>query len=82
MLDHLNGLFDDVVSGREYDSAQVRDSANIASTMIKVLRFEFDVYKHFAANRMPGVDLTNGPPPTYQPRSDFVGVPTRKPNVD
>lgn len=46
MLNKLKGLFDDVVSGREYDEKQVKNATNITDTMVKVLRFEFNVYKH------------------------------------
>lgn len=48
MLGKLHALFDDVTSGREYDEKQVKNATNLTDTMVKVLRFEFNVYKHFA----------------------------------
>ena len=50
MIGKLNTLFDDVMSGRDYDERQVKNATNLTGTMIKVLRFEFDIYKHFAAS--------------------------------
>lgn len=48
VLSKLKGLFDDVVSGRDYDEKQVKNATELTDTMVKVLRFEFNVYKHFA----------------------------------
>lgn len=48
MVGRLHSLFDDVMSGRDYDERKVKNATNLTNTMVKVLRFEFDVYKHFA----------------------------------
>lgn len=48
VVEKLNGLFDAVVSGGDYDDGQVRSAASLTNSMVKVLRFEFDVYKHFS----------------------------------
>ena len=47
MATDLKDLFDRVMSGQPYDDGQVRNATNLTNTIIKVLRFEFDVYKHF-----------------------------------
>lgn len=51
VVDKLNGLFEAVVSGGDYDDGQVRSAASLTNSMVKVLRFEFDVYKHFSGRQ-------------------------------
>jgi hypothetical protein len=47
VLSTLHTLFTTVTSGDDYNKDQVKSATNIANSMVKVLRFEFDVYKHF-----------------------------------
>lgn len=56
MATDLRDMFDRVMSGQPYDQAQVRNATNITNTIVKVLRFEFDVYKHFVKDteKRPG----------------------------
>jgi hypothetical protein len=56
MANDLRDLFDRVMSGQPYDTGQVRNATNLTNTIIKVLRFEFDVYKHFVRDtpNLPG----------------------------
>jgi hypothetical protein len=79
MLGGLNSLFEDVMSGKEYDAQQVKNASNLTNTMIKVLRFEFDVYKHFhQTGRVPTLKDLEEPSNRYKPRDDFTGTPWRK----
>jgi hypothetical protein len=83
ILGRLNGLFDDVMSGREYDVQQVKNATNLTNTIIKVLRFEFDVYKHFAEyGRTPDIAEPDELPNRYRPRNDYTGIPRHKSNLD
>jgi hypothetical protein len=43
----LRDQFDRVMSGKPYDEGQIKNATNLTNTIVKVLRFEFDVYKHF-----------------------------------
>lgn len=56
MASSLNDLFDRVMSGQPYDQGQVRNATVLTNTIVKVLRFEFDVYKHFVKDtpKRPG----------------------------
>lgn len=47
MATNLSNLFDRVMSGQTYDEKQIKNATNLTNTIVKVLRFEFDVYKHF-----------------------------------
>lgn len=47
IVNKLNALFGDVMSGRPYDKQQVKNATTLANTMVKIMRFEFDVYKRF-----------------------------------
>lgn len=47
VLSSLQTLFRTVTSGEEYNIDQVKAATGISNAMVKVLRFEFDVYKHF-----------------------------------
>ena len=83
MVGSLHGLFEDVMSGREYDAQQVKNATNITNTIVKVLRFEFDVYKHFSESaKIPNFKEPEEPPNQYKPRNDFTGVPRRKSSYD
>lgn len=64
MATNLRGLFDRVMSGSEYDPDQVKAATNLTNTIVKVLRFEFDVYKHFAQGNpgKPGRPLKESQP--------------------
>jgi hypothetical protein len=72
MTSDLKVLFDKVMLGMEYDEGQVKHATNLTGTIIKVLRFEFEIYKHFIANT-PG---RAGRPPAAQeaPREDTIAV--------
>jgi hypothetical protein len=48
MASGLRDLFDRVMSGKPYDQDQVKSATNLSNTIVKVLRFEFEVFKHFA----------------------------------
>ena len=81
MLGGLNSLFDTVMSGREYDARQVAAATNLSNTMIKVLKFEFEVYKHFSdVESLSGLDdpnLDDVRGEGYRPRDDYVGIPRK-----
>lgn len=47
VLKSLQTTFDLVASGKDYNKEQVKNMTNISNAMVKVLRFEFDVYKYF-----------------------------------
>jgi hypothetical protein len=53
VLGSLQTLFKVVMSGDEYNKEQVKSATNVSNAMVKVLRFEFDVYKYFN-NRTAG----------------------------
>lgn len=47
VLKSLQTTFDLGASGKDYNKEQVKNMTNISNAMVKVLRFEFDVYKYF-----------------------------------
>lgn len=47
MASGLHDLFGRVISGKPYNPEQIRSATVLTNTIVKVLRFEFDVYKHF-----------------------------------
>jgi hypothetical protein len=53
VLGSLQTLFKTVMSGDDYNKEQVKSATNVSNAMVKVLRFEFDVYKYFN-NRTSG----------------------------
>jgi hypothetical protein len=53
VINSLQTLFKTVMSGEEYNKEQVKSGTNLSNSMVKVLRFEFDVYKYFN-NRVAG----------------------------
>jgi hypothetical protein len=53
VISSLQTLFKTVMAGDDYNKEQVKSATNLSNSMIKVLRFEFDVYKYFN-NRVAG----------------------------
>lgn len=51
LLGKLDALFDQVSSGEPYNKDQIKNAAATTNAMIKVMRYEFDVFKYFD-NRM------------------------------
>ncbi len=49
VLRSLQTTFDIVSSGQDYNKEQVKNMTNISNSMVKLLRFEFDVYKFFSS---------------------------------
>lgn len=49
VLRSLQTTFDIISSGEDYNKDQVKSMTNISNAMVKVLRFEFDVYKFFSS---------------------------------
>lgn len=48
MASSLRELFDRVMLGKPYSQQQVAAATNITNSIVKALRLEFDIYKHFA----------------------------------
>lgn len=44
---NLQGLFQKVMSGEDYNKEQVKSAVNLSNAMIKIVRFEFDKFKYF-----------------------------------